>query len=50
MPPKPMAQHIGLGKGERIVDLEVTWPSSDTTETFSRINANQFSQITELQA
>ena len=43
----PLAQHIGLGKRARIVDLEVSWPASHTIQRFSQVHANQFIQITE---
>ena len=26
----PLAQHIGLGKAARIVDLEIWWPTTNT--------------------
>jgi hypothetical protein len=43
----PLTQHIGLGIGARIVNLQVTWPASNTIQKFSRIDADQFIQITE---
>ncbi len=43
----PLAQHIGLGKSARILNLEISWPTSNTSQNFSRINPNQFIQITE---
>ena len=31
----PLAQHIGLGKSARIVELEIWWPASNTRQNFS---------------
>jgi len=43
----PLAQHIGLGQRARILNIVITWPASRTTQTFPRVAANQFIQITE---
>jgi hypothetical protein len=43
----PLAQHIGLGKSVRILTLEVSWPVSKTSQTFSEVSPNQFIQISE---
>jgi hypothetical protein len=43
----PLAQHIGLGKSSRILNLEVSWPGSKTSQNFSKAGANRFIQITE---
>jgi len=43
----PLAQHIGLGKSSRILNLEVSWPGSKTSQNFSKVGANRFIQITE---
>ncbi len=43
----PLAQHIGLGKSARIVDLEIWWPTSNTRQNFSHVNKNQFLEIKE---
>jgi hypothetical protein len=43
----PLAQHIGLGKAARIVDLEVWWPTSNTRQNFSQVDKNQFLEIKE---
>jgi len=43
----PLAQHIGLGKSARIDELEIWWPASNTRQTFTHINSNQFLEITE---
>jgi hypothetical protein len=40
----PLAQHIGLGKSGRILNLEVFWPAA---QNFSNISPNQFIQISE---
>jgi tetratricopeptide (TPR) repeat protein len=43
----PLAQHIGLGKAARIVDLEIWWPTSNTRQNFSQADKNQFLEIKE---
>ena len=43
----PLAQHIGLGKSARIVELEIWWPASDTRQTFTGVDKNQFLEIKE---
>jgi hypothetical protein len=43
-----LAQHIGLGKAKVIDSLEVFWPVSRTTQTFSRVPVNRFLEIREL--
>jgi hypothetical protein len=43
----PLAQHIGLGKSARILTIEVSWPASKTSQTFSEVSPNQFIQISE---
>ncbi len=43
----PLAQHIGLGKSARIVDLEIWWPTSNTRQNFSHVDKNQFLEIKE---
>ncbi len=43
----PLAQHIGLGKAARIVQLEVWWPASNTRQTFAGVGKNQFLEIKE---
>ena len=42
-----MQQHIGLGKDARILDLEVSWPISNTRQHFSNFNPNQWLEIEE---
>ena len=44
----PLTQHIGLGKSARILDLEIDWPVSKTTQHFSNVAPNQFLEIREL--
>lgn len=44
----PLAQHIGLGKSARILRLEISWPASNTSQSFTRVKPNQFIQISEL--
>jgi tetratricopeptide (TPR) repeat protein len=43
----PLAQHIGLGKSARILNIEVWWPASNTMQNFSKIAPNQFFEIRE---
>ena len=43
----PLTQHIGLGRSARILDLEITWPTSRSRQNFSNIRANQFLEIQE---
>lgn len=43
----PLTQHIGLGKSARILDLEITWPTSRSRQNFSNVAANQFLEIQE---
>jgi hypothetical protein len=43
----PLAQHIGLGKSARIVELEIWWPASNTRQTFAGVGKNQFLEIKE---
>jgi tetratricopeptide (TPR) repeat protein len=43
----PLAQHIGLGKSARIVELEIWWPASNTRQTFTGVGKNQFFEIKE---
>ncbi len=43
----PLTQHIGLGKSARIVDLEITWPVSKTSQHFSNVAPDQFLEIKE---
>jgi tetratricopeptide (TPR) repeat protein len=43
----PLAQHVGLGKSARIVELEIWWPASNTRQTFTGVGKNQFLEIKE---
>ena len=43
----PLAQHIGLGKSARIVELEIWWPASNTRQIFTGVGKNQFLEIKE---
>ena len=43
----PLAQHIGLGKSARIVELEIWWPASNTRQIFTGVGKNQFLEVKE---
>ena len=43
----PLRQEIGLGLAERIELLEVFWPTSGQTQTFSQVAVDQAIEITE---
>ncbi len=43
----PMRQHIGLGRAETILSLEIYWPTSDRTQAFQNVRLNQFIVVTE---
>jgi hypothetical protein len=43
----PLTQHVGLGKSARILELEITWPGSQSRQTFSDVAADQFLEIKE---
>ena len=43
----PLAQHIGLGRNARIVDVEVQWPTTNTRQHFAHPEKNQWLEITE---
>jgi tetratricopeptide (TPR) repeat protein len=43
----PLEQHIGLGHGARILDLEISWPTSNTTQHFRGIDKDQAVEIIE---
>jgi hypothetical protein len=43
----PLTQHIGLGKSAHILDLEIDWPVSRTTQHFSNVATGQFLEIRE---
>lgn len=43
----PMEQHIGLGKAARSVKVDIWWPTSNTRQTFTNVQKDQFLQIKE---
>jgi tetratricopeptide (TPR) repeat protein len=43
----PLTQHVGLGKSARILDLEIDWPASKTTQHFANVAPDQFLEIKE---
>jgi tetratricopeptide (TPR) repeat protein len=43
----PLTQHIGLGKSARILDLVITWPASNTRQSFTNVAPDQFLEIKE---
>jgi hypothetical protein len=43
----PLREEIGLGQAERVELVEVYWPTSDETQQFRDVAANQFIEITE---
>ncbi len=43
----PLRQHLGLGAAQRIKMLEVYWPTSDTTQQFRDVPADQMIEVTE---
>jgi hypothetical protein len=43
----PLTQHIGLGKSAHILDVEIDWPVSKTTQHFSDVAPDQFLEIKE---
>jgi hypothetical protein len=43
----PLEQHIGLGKSDRIALLEITWPTSGTTQVFRDVPVNRGIEVTE---
>ena len=43
----PLTQHIGLGKSAHILDLEIDWPVSKTTQHFAQVAPDQFLEIKE---
>ena len=45
----PIEQHIGLGKSAKIGSLEVWWPASNTRQSFTQVDKNQFIQIKEFE-
>ncbi|HEV3142780.1 MAG TPA: CRTAC1 family protein, partial [Gemmataceae bacterium] len=43
----PLQQTIGLGKASRVALLEISWPTSGTTQVFRDLDVNQAIEITE---
>lgn len=43
----PLRQTIGLGKAERILKLEIFWPTTGKTQTFADVGTNQIVRIVE---
>lgn len=43
----PLRQHLGLGPATEVDVLEVVWPTTGRTQTFSQVPAGQIIQITE---
>ena len=43
----PIEQHIGLGKSAKITQLEVWWPASNSRQSFTNVEKDQFIQIKE---
>jgi tetratricopeptide (TPR) repeat protein len=43
----PLEQHIGIGKGARIVNLEIWWPTSNTRQNFPDVSVDQFILVKE---
>jgi len=43
----PLEQHAGLGDARAVATLEIHWPTSNTTQTFYDIAADQALEITE---
>lgn len=45
----PLRQHLGLGTAQKIDRLTVYWPTSDTTQIFTEVRADQAICITEFE-
>jgi len=43
----PLRQHIGIGKATKVDRLEVYWPTSDTTQSFADVAAQQRIRVVE---
>jgi hypothetical protein len=44
----PLAQHVGLGRAARNVDVEIWWPASHTRQQFANVGKNKVLTIEEL--
>lgn len=45
----PLQQTIGIGKADKIATLEIHWPTSKTTQTFTDLKVNQVVDVTEFE-
>jgi ASPIC and UnbV len=43
----PLQQTIGLARAERVAELEVSWPTSGTTQVFHDVAVDQAIELTE---
>ena len=43
----PLRQHIGIGSARKIKRLEVTWPTSETKQVFTEVDADHIFQVRE---
>jgi hypothetical protein len=43
----PLQQTLGLGKADRVAELEIRWPTSGTTQVFRDVTVNQAIEATE---
>lgn len=43
----PLQQHLGMGKSDRVAELEIYWPTSGAKQVFRDIPANHAIEITE---
>ncbi len=44
----PLQQHVGLGRGARIRQVDIWWPASDTRQRFENVGTNQTIAVTEM--
>ena len=43
----PLTQHVGLGRVDRLVSVEVHWPASGTRQRFTGVEKNRTLRIRE---
>ena len=43
----PLGQHVGLGRGARVIALDIWWPASGTRQRFTDLAVNQSIEVTE---
>lgn len=43
----PLRQHLGLGAAKQIRRLDIFWPTSNTTQSFDNVDADQWIEVTE---